>query len=606
LGALSVVVAAAMGCEGQDAPVIKTLDPPAELSNPRPLSGGSLVVSRDGRIAVAADGDLDQLHVFDLADLSLTASHDLEPGDEPGRIVEGEGGVMYVAMRSSGHIVRLDTASGALARALACPAPRALAYDAVHGSVHVACAGGELVTFSTALDKTRELRLDRDLRDVVVSGDRLVVSRFRAAEALVLDSEGEVLHRVVPYGFLSITERTFEPAVAWRMRLLGNGMIVMIHQRGLVDEVPIDGTGNGEHGPGSYGGSCDGSIVHAAATVFDPATGRIENLDQTGGLGTLVLPMDADVAPDGRRVAVVAAGNDRLFLSDVGDIVSSDAINNCFPSGSQLELRVTGEPIAVAFTPSGEILVQSRQPAALHRIDPNQVRFDELNPLGVAEPTASATIPGPSRRHFGHAIFHKAASEFSPIACASCHPEAREDGRVWQFAGMGARRTQNVSGGLLATAPLHWDGEFDGMHDLVGEVFVERMGGASPDESRLDSLASWLDAQPALPPSEPLDPEAVSRGEALYHDAEVGCAGCHGGAHLTNNATVDVGTGRPLQVPSLTAIAHRAPFMHDGCADTLSARFLSDPACTGADAHGHVSGLSQADVADLVAYLETL
>jgi cytochrome c peroxidase len=33
--------------------------------------------------------------------------------------------------------------------------------------------------------------------------------------------------------------------------------------------------------------------------------------------------------------------------------------------------------------------------------------------------------------------------------------------------------------------------------------------------------------------------------------------------------TVDVGTGSALQVPSLHGLALRAPYMHDGCAETL-------------------------------------
>ena len=66
---------------------------------------------------------------------------------------------------------------------------------------------------------------------------------------------------------------------------------------------------------------------------------------------------------------------------------------------------------------------------------------------------------------------------------------------------------------------------------------------------------------------------------------------------------MDVGTGEVLQVPSLVRVAYRAPFIHNGCANTLRDRF--DPACGGAK-HGDVSQLSETEVDDLVAYLETL
>jgi cytochrome c peroxidase len=81
------------------------------------------------------------------------------------------------------------------------------------------------------------------------------------------------------------------------------------------------------------------------------------------------------------------------------------------------------------------------------------------------------------------------------------------------------------------------------------------------------------------------------------------CGTCHSGAALTNNATVDVGTGEAFQVPSLVGIGYRAPFIHTGCAETLRDRF--DPECGGA-AHGDLAGLTDADLDDLVAYLETL
>ena len=69
-----------------------------------------------------------------------------------------------------------------------CPMPRGIAYDASTDAIHVACRGGELVTLPAAGGAaTRTVRLDRDLRDVIVSGDHLHVTRFRSAELLVVD-----------------------------------------------------------------------------------------------------------------------------------------------------------------------------------------------------------------------------------------------------------------------------------------------------------------------------------------------------------------------------------------------------------------------------------
>jgi hypothetical protein len=44
--------------------------------------------------------------------------------------------------------------------------------------------------------------------------------------------------------------------------------------------------------------------------------------------------------------------------------------------------------------------------------------------------------------------------------------------------------------------------------------------------------------------------------------------------------------------------------LHDGCAATLRGRF--DPACGGGDLHGKTSQLNEAQIGDLLAYLESL
>src|SRR5690606_14533767 len=127
---------------------------------------------------------IDQIHVFDLADgaLALQASYALEPGDEPGRIVEGADNVVYIALRRAGEVVRLDLGSGATDRTRVCGAPRGMAFDVARDALHLACAGGELLTLNAELGVTREVRLNKDLRDVALAQGKLVVSRFRAAE----------------------------------------------------------------------------------------------------------------------------------------------------------------------------------------------------------------------------------------------------------------------------------------------------------------------------------------------------------------------------------------------------------------------------------------
>jgi hypothetical protein len=140
----------------------------------------------------------------------------------------------------------------------------------------------------------------------------------------------------------------------------------------------------------------------------------------------------------------------------------------------------------------------------------------------------------------------------------------------------------------------------------MSEVFVGRMGGVRESPSRLAGLENWLfDLDPPAPLRSADDP-AVRRGKALFESPRTRCSSCHSGKHFTNNSTVDVGTRSsvPLQVPTLVGLAYRAPFMHNGCAPTLAARF--DPECGGGERHGHTAELAPEELGDLIAYLESL
>jgi mono/diheme cytochrome c family protein len=199
------------------------------------------------------------------------------------------------------------------------------------------------------------------------------------------------------------------------------------------------------------------------------------------------------------------------------------------------------------------------------------------------------------------------------MACASCHNEGDDDGRVWTFdcssanptAAMGPRRTQSLQTGLRGTEPFHWSGDEANFSQLMSDVFVTRMSGPKVDAPTVDALVTWIDGQPRPKRPTPANAAAVARGAALFNDTQnVGCVSCHAGARFSSNLTVDVGTGGGFQIPSLVGIGSRGPFMHDGCAATLRDRF--NPACGGGDRHGVTSSLSSAQIDDLVAYLQTL
>jgi cytochrome c peroxidase len=249
---------------------------------------------------------------------------------------------------------------------------------------------------------------------------------------------------------------------------------------------------------------------------------------------------------------------------------------------------------AVAFAPDGRLIAQTQDPPQLFVMAANQV------PNGIP---SVIPLPGESRVDTGHELFHRDAG--GGIACASCHPEGGEDGRTWHFTDTGARRTQALHVGLRDTAPFHWNGDLKDVGALMSEVFVGRMGGVRQTPERIDALSNWLFALTPPPAIRDAADPAAQRGQALFNSADVGCSTCHSGAKLTNNLSVsiDSATAKKFQVPSLVAVGYRAPFMHTGCASTLTARF--DVSC-GGDAHGNTSALNSDQIGDLVAFLETL
>ena len=558
-----------------------------------PLSGGTLLALADGVTAVAADPERDQVYFVDLTTNALRATVKLNPGDEPGRAIADDAGRVHVALRGGGAVVSIDSATATItARRDVCSAPRGIAFEKVTGLLHVACAGGELVSLPSAGGAaTRTLTLQRDLRDVVVgAGGSLLVSTFRDASVLTIGSDGKVGQTMQPptgiMGFIG-PPRTVSPAVAWRMVPLGDsaGSVVMLHQMDVDDAInPV---------AGAYGGikGC-GAIASPAISVMAP--GGTAGAPPAG-LEMASLAIDVAVAPGGLGVAVAVPGN--AYTPGMPTIIQTDTTTlttnmggggpSCIDGTTGLSTAPPpGQVVAVSYASSGILLAQTREPATLWRGD-----------SGVVIPLATD-----SREDTGHLIFHVNAG--GGLACASCHPEGGEDGRVWNFTCLGLRRTQSIRGGISATAPFHWDGAEKDFSHLMDDVFSGRMSGPPLGADQKQSLESWVDTIKLLPPTQGLDSAAVTRGQGLFNDPKVACASCHAGSLLTNNATVDVGTGEPLQVPSLRGVSWRAPFMHNGCAATLADRF--DPSCGGGDKHGATSQLTSAQVGDLVTYLQSL
>ena len=565
---------------------------------PPAVVGGSvrIVKSQNKAFAIVSDQDEDAVDVIELgASPTLVGKVQLQPGDLPNRIVADAGGLAHVVLRGGGAIATIDPVSASLVmRRDVCPAPRGIDYDPSTDNLYVACATGELVTLASRGAISRTVRVDRDLRDVVVSRvnntSQIFVTRFRSAERLLLDANGAVVTRDVPPVPSSITaSNNMSPDVAWRTISPPGGGTFMLHQLASNDPLVIVPAQ-------TY--YAEGGLISVPAATIDGAQ-SVE----------MAIEQGIDVAFDDQNNSEVLSftGSVQIGLGSTytNNIVAlTTAIQSPYdPSyGTYQFIGIDdGAPIGVPYK-----VVQRRAPTAEL----------EIYASSFTSTPVSVTLPqNVSHLDTGFDLFH--VPTIVGTACMNCHPEGADDSHSWKFSDATStsvattdptiRRTQSLRN-VENTAPYHWDGSLHDMQAVCDEVFTHRMGGGKVTAQQAAILTHWIVAVPRIPVRTDLDQTSVSLGKAVF--ASAGCEGCHvGGTGVVNTnqdigKTDSIGQSAPLQVPSLFDVADRAPYMHDGCAASLMDR-LTNPQCAGAN-HGNTASLSDADRTNLETYLESL
>jgi cytochrome c peroxidase len=210
------------------------------------------------------------------------------------------------------------------------------------------------------------------------------------------------------------------------------------------------------------------------------------------------------------------------------------------------------------------------------------------------------------RLALGRRLFHGVggARAGDHRACASCHPDGRDDGLTWTTPD-GPRQTPILAARLGDTAPYSWDGS---NVDLAGHVHrtLQRLASPGLAKPELDALLAYVNRM-KMPFDQANRGALVARGEALFASAETGCARCHAGERTTDGASHDVGSRadgdrpRAFDTPSLRFVGRSAPYFHDGRYATLADLLRGADGTMGTTGH-----LGAEDLAALTAYLETL
>ncbi|MDQ3333903.1 MAG: c-type cytochrome [Myxococcota bacterium] len=338
---------------------------------------------------------------------------------------------------------------------------------------------------------------------------------------------------------------------------------------------------------GQYGGSFTPPIVHGVG--FLAADGR-----QASGRTSVHEPRA--LAWDRARDVLYVAG---LATDELVAIPKASQVDIGEGQPANLRQRCGADGIAIAA--DGAVLVWCSFTRSV-------ARFDLTKHGGLAKVAKGPQLVASKldkTHHEGLVLFHTAnahISGFGGMSCGNCHLDGRADGLSWKI-GTHALQTPVLAGRVAGTEPFKWDG---GAKDLSHSLkaTIGRLGGSGLSKKQLASLTGYVETMPAIR-TPTRSAEAVARGKKLFESEQTGCTSCHDGPAYTDREQHElVGAKGAFDTPSLRALAASAPYFHDGSAATL-ATVLRDRG----KIHGMSAGatkLSEAELSDLIAFLETL
>ena len=573
-------------------------------------------------LAYAADEDDKSIHVIDVERQEEISSLDL--GATPGQMVMTKSGDLYVALRSSNEIALVrgsgtDRAPLAIvARAKVPTEPIGVALSPDERTLAVTSGWGRAVTAvdlagDDGAPKPRaSWKVAREPRAVVFADDgtRVFVSHAVGPAVDVVDFGSSTVHPIPVDGTEETTGmRGFTADGNKRSACQGFALAKSIAPEGRVFAPHVLAfTGDTSTPSEGYGGGAD---VMREPEAFDVAVideDRAQPVGESVHLRTAMsggeecaLPRAAAASKSGSLfVACVGHGADKVIELDGAAANPHDAVVR--------KWAVAPGPVGIALDEEhGRAFVWSQFAHALTTIATS----------GATQVTVASTVI-PERHPLdpelarGRVLFHSVDEKRisnDGRACASCHPEGRDDTLVWSSP-QGPRQTPMLAGRLPGTAPYGWTGEGKDVPGHLAKTF-KRLGGRGMAGEDRDALIGWVNAMPSPPASleGPAAPDAalVARGESIFRSEEAGCSSCHGndgrspdGDHhdVKSRTTGDVKSA--FDTPSLRFLGGSAPYFHDGRYPTLHELLVKSDGKM-----GHTKQLSTGDLAALEAFLTT-
>lgn len=372
------------------------------------------------------------------------------------------------------------------------------------------------------------------------------------------------------------------------------GRVFVPHARirtARVDDTGMQGYGSPEAGP----------TEQFDVAVLDEDTGAAlpGSLDTDGGLAC-VLPRAATVTETG-ELLVACLGTGEIVGMDAAAANPHQAVTQRWhvPAGPMGIAVDDARPRALVWSQFDHaltwILLQGRDAFVL-----NWSKLPRRSPL-------------PALVDRGRVLFHLSDARISldGRACASCHPDGRDDGLVWSTPD-GPRNPPMLAGRLDSTEPYGWLGSSRDVSSHLKLTFARlgatggKRGLTAEDKKALVAYVMSMEP-PAVVRDQALDLR-VGEGKRIFDSHEAGCADCHGrSGGSPDGQTHNVrswATGDRIGIfdtPSLRFVGGTAPYFHDGRYASLRSLLTHTRGAMGQD-----KKLSSSELDALEAYVRTL
>ena len=582
--------------------------------------GAAIVLAElDGRtVAYVADEDDALVRVIDVEDGRELSSARI--GGIPGQLALRKDGRLVVTVRDTSQVVVLsgggtDESRLTVDKRIDVAAdPVGLALSSDDATLVVTSGWGRTVTVLDAQTMTvrAEHAVTREPRGVVVSNDgkRAFVSHVVGDKLDVIALEGSDAGTAKARRSLSVdgSEQIFSRMGAGEQkRAACQGFALARAESGRIFAPHVlVFTGDPAENSSGYGGGSEGREAEVMnIPVIDEDAGKLiaESARLMAGLDGVTsrcaLP---------RAAAVGKAG---LFVTCLGDNVvalfDADAVN---PHDVSLgRWAVPAGPVGVALDEAhSRAVVWSQFAHAMTTIaigDGTAVQ----RPLALSSVTFPRETRASAKIERGRVLFHSTGDDRisgDGRACASCHPDGRDDTLVWSSPN-GPRQTPMLAGRLSGAAPYGWNGDAIDVSTHLVSTF-KRLGGKGLTGDDKEALMAYVSALRAPPERKVKDTSAVTRGQALFRSPQAECSSCHGtDGDLPDGISHDVKSRAgadqraKFDTPSLRFVGGSAPYFHDGRYKTLGALLTKSDGKM-----GHTKHLAPGELADLEAYLESL